>query len=466
MLGGSVAAQHQHHQTTAPPPDTSRHQKMDHSRPKGMDQGTKDHAGMNHEHMDHGMMSHLYSRNLPMNRNGSGTAWLPDQTPMYMNMWHQKTKSNHPWMYMLHYSVIVRHTNQNFNNEGKRGRASEFDAPNWAMGMAQRTVGQRGLLSFKLMVSLDPLTVSNGGYPLLFQSGETYQGRRLVDRQHQHDLFSEVSVGYAHAFSADADAFVYVGLPGEPALGPPAFMHRISSFNNPDSPLGHHWMDATHITFGVATAGFRYKIAKVEVSSFTGREPNENRFGFDKPRFDSYSYRLSVNPAPSLALQFSQGWLKSPEAIEPGENVTRTTASVLHSKTLGGDPNRYVSSALVWGLNRHGGENENAYLAETSLQLNRVALYGRYENIRKSSAELDLGDQLGSHQHFTINNLTLGMNYRLVRFASTDLVAGAQLTASKPDQSLETIYGKMPLSGQVYLRVTPALMPMMQGRMR
>ncbi|WP_229310959.1 hypothetical protein [Larkinella soli] len=447
------------------PADTSRKRPVPSAR-KVMRQDSMNHAAMGHAmmgmEMQHSlsMMSHLYSRSLPMNRNGSGTSWHPDQTPMYMYMLHTPK-----WMYMLHYSVFLRHTNQNFNNPGKKGRDTQFDAPNWFMGMAQRQIGARGLLAFKGMISLDPLTVGANGYPLLFQSGETYKGRRLIDRQHQHDLFSELSVGYTHAFSPTTDLFAYVGFPGEPALGPPAFMHRISSFNNPDSPLGHHWTDATHITFGVATVGFRYKILKLEASNFTGREPNENRFGFDRPRFDSYSYRLSVNPSPTLAIQFSQGFLKGPEALEPNENVTRTTASLLHSKSLAGRPDQYVSSALVWGMNSHDGHNENAYLAESSLQLGRLALFGRYENIAKSPTELGLVSSdtpyIGPEQ-LTVNNLTLGINYRLVQYQRTDLVLGAQLTGSKPERFLEPIYGKTPLSGQIYLRITPSLMPPMR----
>lgn len=421
--------------------------------------GTMRHEGMHHDGtmMQHeGMsMSHLYSRHLPMNRNGSGTAWHPDQTPLYAYMTHNRSG----WMYMLHYSVFLRHTNQNFNNPNGKGREQQLDAPNWFMGMAQRTVGKRGLLAIKAMLSLDPFTVGKGGYPLLFQSGETYAGRPLIDRQHQHDLFSELSVGYSHAFSPKADAFVYVGFPGEPALGPPAFMHRISSFNNPDSPLGHHWMDATHITFGVATAGFRYGIAKLEASSFTGREPDEARLGFDTPRFDSYSYRLSVNPTPSLALQVSQGWLKNPEIIHPGD-VRRTTASLLHSVSLSGAPDHYVTSAFVWGQNVHDGLAENAYLAETSLQWGRAALYGRYENIMKAPDELGIGeDGDQSLPRLTnVDNVTLGVNYRLVRYLNTDLVAGAQLTAGMPDRFLQTFYGRTPVSGQLYLRLTPTML--------
>ncbi|NID09454.1 hypothetical protein [Fibrivirga algicola] len=453
--------------------------KMDHSQ---MDHSQMDHSGMNHgsmnsmnhgsmDGMNHssanpgsvtfmpmGSMSHYLSRNLPMNRNGSGTSWMPDKTPMYAYMAHSPGSGK--WMYMLHYSVFLRHTNQSFNNPGKRGREARIDAPNWAMGMAQRTVGKKGLFTAKLMMSLDPLTVGNGGYPLLFQTGESYRGEPLVDRQHPHDLFSELSVSYSHAFSRDADAFVYVGYPGEPALGAPAFMHRISSFNNPDSPLSHHWIDATHITFGTATAGFRYKIAKVEFSQFTGREPDEFRYNFDKPRFDSYSYRLSVNPTPGLALQVSQGMIKNPEVLNSHGSVRRTTASVLHSTSFGsGD--RYMTSALIWGVNNHDGVNENAYLAETSLQLGRLALYGRYENVTKSLDELVLPNTTSTNPNETlanVDNLTLGTNWRLLRMANTDLAIGTQFTVGFPSQQLRFYYGDAPLSGQVYLRLTPALL--------
>ncbi|MEX2592667.1 MAG: hypothetical protein WD426_07825 [Anditalea sp.] len=192
-----------------------------------------------HKHMDHdmksmdggSMMSHAFSRNLPMNRNGSGTGWLPDTSPMYGYMVHTKK-----WMYMFHGNIFLRYNNQDIGNKGSRGD-SKFDAPNWFMGMGQTQVGNRGLFRFSVMLSLDPLTVGGAGYPLLFQSGETWEGEPLVDRQHPHDLFSELSVGYTHMLSKDVDAFAYLGLPGEPAFGPVAFMHRVSSLYNPDAPI-------------------------------------------------------------------------------------------------------------------------------------------------------------------------------------------------------------------------------------
>ena len=453
---------------TTKPMDHSMHGSMDMSKPGSMNMdepmgGMKmTNYGLTMDTSMPGMempgMTHSLSRNLPMNRNGSGTSWHPDNTPMYAYMSQPTPKG---WSYMLHYAVYLRYTNQNGNNAGKRGQGNQFGAPNWFMGMAQRRVGQRGLFQIRAMLSLDPLTVGNGGYPLLFQTGESYKGQPLIDRQHPHDLVSELSVSYSHAFSKNIDLYGYVGYPGEPALGPPAFMHRISSFNNPDAPLGHHWQDATHILFGVATAGFRYKWAKIEGSVFTGREPDEHRYNFDKPRFDSYSYRLSVNPSPSLAVQFSQGFLHSPEEAHPTENITRTTASILHSKGLG--PSRYITSAFVWGRNSHDGTGENSYLAESSLQIDRTAFYGRYEYVVKSAEELGIRffDSPSGNDKFVINNLTLGMNYRLFQTHNTDLVLGTQITASMPDRfTLQELYGKTPVSGEIYLRFSPSLMTM------
>jgi len=170
-------------------------------------------AGMDMNGMDHANMSHAYSRNLPMNRNGSGTAWQPDQTPMYMWMQHKG-----PWMLMYHGAAFGRYTSQNFNHDGARGQRSAVDGPNWFMTMAQRTVGERGLLNLSLMMSLDALTETRGGYPLLFQTGESYRGQPLIDKQHPHDLFSGLSVAYTHAFSEDVDLTAYLGYPGEPAV--------------------------------------------------------------------------------------------------------------------------------------------------------------------------------------------------------------------------------------------------------
>lgn len=411
-----------------------------------------DHSMMNHD-MDMGNMSHAFSLNLPMTRNGSGTGWLSDASPMYGTMYHSKS-----WMYMLHGNLFIRYNNQDFSDKGSRGD-SKFDAPNWAMFMGQRKVGKSGLFHFNTMLSLDALT-GGSGYPLLFQSGEAYKGKPLVDRQHPHDLFSELSVSYAHAFSNKADVFAYLAYPGEPALGPVAFMHRPSALYNPDAPLSHHWVDATHITFGVATLGVRFGQFKMEGSSFTGREPNEKRFDFDKPRFDSRSARLSYNPSKNWALQISQGFLKSPEELHAGEDIYRTTASATYSLPFANDG--WLNAVALWGINKtKGHDGEHAFLLEGSWTRNRFALHSRYEYVQKSAEELSLDETTYGHDAvFPVNAFTVGVNYDLLKIGKARIAGGSQLTWYSADSKLNSLYGKNPMAIEVFVRIYPGLIKM------
>ena len=419
---------------------------------KKMSEGNM-HGDMVHEE-DGNNMSHAFSLNLPMNRNGSGTGWLPDAAPMFGTMYHTKN-----WMYMLHANLFLRYNQQDFTNKGSRGD-KKFDAPNWIMFMGQRKVGQNGLFHFSSMLSLDPLTVGGEGYPLLFQSGETYNGEPLVDRQHPHDLFSELSVSYAQALSNNADVFIYFGYPGEPALGPVAFMHRPSSLANPDAPLSHHWVDATHITFGVATIGVRLGKFKLEGSSFTGKEPDENRYNFDKPLFNSWSSRLSFNPSENWALQASHAYVKSPEATHPGVNINRTTASTVYSIPLINDGS--FDAALVWGMNKvKDRDGENALLVEGSWRNRKLTLHTRYEFVQKSSEELHLDENLFDHDAvFPVNAFTLGFNYDLFTIGKANVAGGGQFSLYHSDDKLDALYGKNPMAFQIYLRLYPSLMKM------
>ncbi len=435
IFGGNVLlAQHKGHEMN----DTAK------SKMKAMDEMSMDSMPM---------MSHSFSRNLPMNRNGSGTSWQPDSTPIYAYMAHAGK-----WNFMFHGSVYLRYNYQDINKAGKRGD-KQLDAPNWFMVMGQRNVGKRGLFHFGGMFSLDRLTEGGNGYPLLFQTGESWKGHKLVDRQHPHDLFSELSIAYTHMINKDIDITGYIGHPGEPAIGPTAFMHRISAFNNPDAPLGHHWQDATHITFGVATFGVRYKKFKLEGSSFTGREPNENRYNFDTPKFDSYSYRLSFNPTSNISMQVSRAFINSPEELEPEINIWRTTASIAYNIMLG--EKSHFTNTFVWGQNETSDHSITpSFLLESNLQLNKWALYGRYEGIKKAAEELELEPLFDTHKNFMINVITIGTNYTVLNVFMTNAVIGVQATMFSTEAALNSIYGKNPLSVQVYLRINPGMMKM------
>ncbi|MGI4750795.1 MAG: hypothetical protein ACRYFB_09185 [Janthinobacterium lividum] len=399
-------------------------------------------------------MNSGYSLNLPMNRDGSGTAWLPDASPMYGVM-----LNSGKWMYMLHGNIAPRFTSQDFTNKGSRG-GNDFDAPNWFMAMAQRQIGQKGVFHFNVMLSADRFTEGGNGYPLLFQTGESWKNVPLVDRQHPHDLFSELAASYSYSFNKKTDLSFYLGYPGEPALGSTAFMHRPSAFSNPDAPIGHHWNDGTHITFGVATLGLRLDKFKLEGSSFTGREPDENRLDFDKPRFDSWSGRLSYNPTQNWALEVSHGFIKSPEMLMPTENVNRTIASTIYSKPFVGE--QFFNLTVLWGLNKYKNQaGQNTALLEASYRLRKLELYTRYEWVQKSREELNLDENLyGENTLFPVNALTLGLNYDLFYIGKIRVAAGGQLSAYHTNNLLDNLYGKNPYAGEVFLRIYPSLMKM------
>jgi len=411
---------------------------------KGMDMGD-----MKMDTMQSMSMNSQFSLDLPMSRDGSGSSWVPDETPMYAYMIHGKK-----WMTMIHGSIFLRYNNQDLFKSGSRG-GSKVDAPNWFMAMTQRKVGKNGLFSINTMFSFDPFLVGPGGYPLLYQTGESYKGNKLVDRQHPHDLFAELDVNYTHRIAKNTDISLSVGYPGEPALGPPVFMHRLSAMNNPDAPLTHHYADATHITFGTTTLGFRYKDIKLEGSIFTGREPDEFRYNFDKPKFDSYSVRLSYNPSKEWALQVSNGWIHSPEDLEPLQNVDRFTASAIYTKTFNDDS--YIATTLVYGQNHFSdnGKTLPSALLESSWQMHKTAVYGRYEYVQKDADELNLTGTYPLNPNFTINAVTLGVNHIMTTIASTNLTVGLQGTLNVSPSVLKTLYGSTPVGFEVYLRITP-----------
>jgi len=408
---------------------------------------------MHHHHMEERHATHEMkmqsSVNLadPMAREGSGTSWLPDSSPMYGHMFMLGQD-----VLMLHGAAFPRYTNVSTPRGDDR-----IDGPNWLMGMLAHPLGDSAQLGVRLMMSLDPLTEGGRGYPLLFQSGESWHDQPLHDRQHPHDLFSELSLSYSQRFTPDLSGYIYFGYPGEPALGPPTFMHRISAMDDPDAPLGHHWQDSSHVTFGVATAGLVWRTVKIEGSVFTGREPDEERYDFDRPRFDSASGRISWNPTSDLALQFSHGYLKSPEATEPAVDRHRTTASIIYNnKALGHDAN--WATTFVWGQNddTHEGKTQS-FLLESDLQHGRDTFYTRLERVEKSGHELVLsGSDL--EKIFPIYAASFGYVHDFRHGDGIDIGLGAQFTIDHRPDELDRYYGdEIGYGLEVFFRIRPSL---------
>jgi hypothetical protein len=398
---------------------------------------------------EEGMMPSVLG--IPMTRMGSGTSWLPEASPMHAV--HFRAGS---WALMVHGVAFGMYDKQ----FGRRGD-DQINSVNWGMLMATRSVGQ-GSLELRGMFSAEPFTVGARGYPLLLQSGESYKGQPLHDRQHPHDLFMELAALYERPISRNLAVSLYVAPVGEPAVGPVAFPHRPSAASDPLAPLAHHWQDATHISFGVLTAGLFSHTVKVEGSLFNGREPDEDRYDFDYSgrSLDSYSGRLTVNPTPNWSLSGSYAFLKSTDALRPTESLHRVNAAVLYSKptSRGGD----WSSALIYGANKHSGEGwENSFTAESNLDLDgRNSLFGRWNYARKGAEDLAVADSVPATE-FNIGSVELGYVREVGSFGKATLGVGASGTLGFIPADLEPIYGtRTPTGLAVYLRIRPKVIQM------
>ncbi len=361
-----------------------------------------------------------------MMRDASGTAWQPTSTPMAGTMW-----AAGGWSGMVHGYVDLVYDQQS----GPRGGTQTF-SESMLMVMAQHGAGP-GTLTLRSMLSLDP-AMGPSGYPLLLQTGETANGvTPLVDRQHPHNLFMEMAAVYAMPLSARSSAFVYLGYPGEPALGPVTFMHRLSGEDDPAAPITHHWLDSTHVTFGVVTAGLVEGPWKVEASLFNGREPDQHRWGYQPLRFDSWSGRITFNPAPDWSLQVSYGALRSPEQLTPGVNQQRLTASATWNRPIAGGN---WQTTLAWGQDRDKpGHALQAVLLETAVSLGRNTLFARAETVQKDDL-VSAPNALAGHV-FRVSETTLGYVYDVPVARHVALGIGVQGTIDFVPAPLRAVYG-------------------------
>ena len=378
-----------------------------------------------------------------MMQEASGTSWEPAVAPMYGVM-----RQSGRWNTMTHYNAFFSYDRQG----GKRGDY-QYNSTNWAMFMAETAVGKDKLL-LRAMLTLEPLTVTPGGFPLLLQSGEQYDGHPLVDRQHPHDFFMEVAAKYTHPLGKDSAVFLYAAPAGEPALGPTAFMHRTAAMDNPAAPISHHWQDSTHIEFGVLTLGAWKRSVQVEGSYFTGREPDETRWDLSPFHPDSFSGRISYNPSPNWSLQASYGYLHSPEQLRPNEDTRRSTASA--SYILPRRDGGFWANSLIFGRNSASGINSDAYLLESELNIaNRNSFFTRLEYVEKRGEELDVAP---ADHKFGITQWTLGYVHDVTPRNPFETGIGASVTFSAIPSDLKPLYGDNPTSFWFFVRIRPAPM--------
>lgn len=374
---------------------------------------------------DHGMMPMKGALGpYPMQREASGTAWQPDAS------------DDSGLMVMGSEWTLMAHGFLNFvfdHQSGPRGDDKAF-ASGMLMGMARRPLGN-GTVQLKAMVSPEPL-MGPSGYPLLLASGETGNGRdRLIDRQHPHDFFMELSTSVSQNIGAKSSVFLYAGLPGEPAFGPPAFMHRESIMDSPEAPISHHWLDSSHISFGVVTAGLVLDRVKVEVSRFNGREPDQHRWNIETAPLDSTAVRLSWNPTSSLALQGSWGHFTNPEQLEPGVDQKRLSASMLYAHQIA--PGWKLATTFAWGRKAAEQHKDDAYVVEASLKHDAWTLFGRGEITQNRELVADVE----SGPAYQVGKVSLGAvrDFPVARHLS--LGAGGLFALNCVPKPIENLYG-------------------------
>lgn len=389
----------------------------------------------------------------PMSRMGSGTSWLPDSSRVrdirYM-----------PGQWMV--SLQAKAYGQYVNQSTKRGD-TQLGLTDWEMLMAMRSIGS-GQLRLNLMTTVEPLTLGGNGYPLLLQTGGTYEHAFMHDRQHPHNAMMELSAAFEQPIANFAAVSMYAAAVGEPAIGPVASMHRPSAENDPLAPIGHHWQDASHQSFGVLTFGVNTRTLKLEGSLFNPREPDEHHLFMDYrgAKLDSYAGRLTWAATPHVVASSWYGFLNSHERLDPTARMHRYGASVLTQSrgVRGGD----WSSTFVWAMNLHhhdgashaiihGGANASPHhhasslLAESNFGIGkRTSIFARMESVRKNGEELGfLGGDLT--ELYDIRSYTLGAARSIIAVANTQVSLGARGSVNVVPQNLLATYGTRRPSG-------------------
>jgi len=377
----------------------------------------------------------------------SGTSVNPLAAAMPMRMMMLMRSG---WNLNFMANAFVNDTQQS----GPRG-GDKFYSANAFMGSAEHSIG-RGAFLFDLMISLEPATITDREYPLLFQTGETAFGKPIEDGQHPHNFVMGAGVHYARPVGDSAIFEAYFAPVGDPALGPVAYPHRTSAAEIPQAPIGHHWEDSSHISYEVATVGLKYKVLRLEASGFHGHEPNENRWNIGAGAMDSWATRLSVFPTANWTAQVSVGRLTHPEALEPGD-VVRTTASVEYSRPFEGAD---WSTSFVFGRNHDTatGAGTNALLAESVIPFRRENFFtGRWELVDKDelfAAQPAIEQQLlntAGTTTFRIGEYTLGYTRYFPAWSPVETGIGANFSTYTLPSAIVPFYGSHPFGVNLYL---------------
>ncbi len=140
--------------------------------------------------------------------------------------------------------------------------------------------------------------------------------------------------------------FLYAGLPGERrwTAGVHASHQRRG---HSEAPITHHWLDSTHITFGVVTAGLIIDKWKWKPRRSVAASPTSSAYDIETPNVDSFSARLSWNPLRETVDAGVVGAASFAEQLSPSVDEDRVTASAIYTRPFGKD--NLWSTTAAWG---------------------------------------------------------------------------------------------------------------------
>jgi hypothetical protein len=253
----------------------------------------------------------------------------------------------------------------------------------------------------------------------------------------------------------DNHARIWFAPRGASTDGPVPFMHRPTGTVNPDAPLGHHiGQDAGHISSTVVGASIRMSASNLELSTFSGREPEPTEVDLPMRRPDSYAARWTQVFGPRLYAMVSAAYIKQPEGNEPDlDHVHRYSTSIYNDTELG--RGWHLSNAFIWGLINgydHVGALDS-WAEEFYFHKNAHGVWGRIEYLRRTAEQLDVTGAADPHHPRGVTAATLGYTHRIGAWNEAEFAWGASLTQTFLPSDFRASYGGQPLAGKIFLQV-------------
>ncbi|MET0285723.1 MAG: hypothetical protein ABW352_14685 [Polyangiales bacterium] len=385
---------------------------------------------------------------LPRGRFGTGTAWLPDESPLLASVPHFGK-----WGLAISGNVYAGYDYYSSERGGKR-----FFGRNTFMGSLFRTFEHSEWL-FRAAISLEPLTIGDRGYPQVLQSGQQADGERVADRMYALDFFRELATTYSWEVTRDWGAMFYAALAGEPAIGPVTFTQRVSASPDPLAPLGFVAQENSHTAFGVLTVGAFTRTMKFEASWYNGSLPGDHKFTIAIRRPDSYAARVSWNPFSWLSTQLSYAYLGNPSRHDPGRSDHRFTTSATYTRWRANDSGLAATLAFAERVSNRNQLN-TSLMAEAYWNIDgHNAVFGRWDLLQKSGEELILPEP--TTELFAIGALGAGYIYYFGPFISLTPGLGLRGSINLMEDDLARFYGGQAAYGlMVFAQLRTAALPL------